>query len=126
MLCSITFFKKDATKSEKVSEKKLQAEKSESVERFRNAPPLRTELSSGFSSATPNIWVKYGDSRSSKVVFDGRDVDDLIEVIKKRLSRDLDNVVLNRITLRRHGEEEYLRPGLPVDKGFENDLCKLL
>jgi len=30
-------------------------------------------------------------------------------------------VAIDDITLRRHGEEEDLRPGLPVDKSFENN-----
>jgi hypothetical protein len=65
--------------------------------------------------------VKYGDSRPVKVVFDGGDVDDLIRAIKKELSPRLENVAVNEITLRRHGEEGDLRPGLLVDESFRND-----
>ncbi|CAG8503640.1 3290_t:CDS:2 [Acaulospora colombiana] len=90
------------------------------VEIFENAPLLRTELSSGSSSAPSKIWVKHGDSRPSKVVFDGGDVDDLIRAIKKELSNKLSDIDAD-ITLRRHGEKEDLRHGLPVDKSFENN-----
>ncbi|CAG8526215.1 5747_t:CDS:2 [Acaulospora colombiana] len=95
--------------------------KDKGVEIFENAPPLRTELSSGSSSTPSKIWVKYGDSRPVRLTFDGEIVDDLIRVIKKELPNELADVDVNRITLRRHGEEEDLRPGLPVDKSFENN-----
>ena len=66
------------------------------------------------SSSPRRIWFKYGDGQPVSLVFDGDDVDDLKKAIKKRLSPDLDDVGLSRITLRKHGEEEDLRPGLPV------------
>ena len=54
------------------------------------------------SSSPKRIWVKYGDGRPVSLVFDGDDVD------------------LNRITLRRHDEEEDLRADLTVDENFVN------
>ncbi|CAG8502806.1 15991_t:CDS:2, partial [Acaulospora colombiana] len=96
--------------------------KDKGVEIFENAPPLRTELSSGSSSTPSKIWVKYGDSRPVRLTFDGEIVDDLIRVIKKELPNELADVDVNRITLRRHGEEKDLDPGLVVDQSFENNL----
>ncbi|CAG8620449.1 6711_t:CDS:2, partial [Diversispora eburnea] len=102
----------------------------EIIENVESVPHLQKELSisSGFetlqlgpSSPPFKIWIKYGDSRPVRLTFDGEIVDDLIESIKKKLSPDLNDVALNRITLRKHDEETDLRPGLPVDESFKND-----
>ena len=73
------------------------------------------------SSSPRRIWVKYGDGRPVRIDFNGDTVDDLKEAIKKELSNSLGNVDADIISLRKHGEEEDLRPGLPVDESFTND-----
>ncbi|CAG8543373.1 5270_t:CDS:2 [Diversispora eburnea] len=105
-----------------------QGRDSEIIENIENVPLLNKEqsMSSGFeslqigtSSSPSKIWIKYGDSQPVKIVFDG-DVNDLIEAIKEKLSPDLDDVPLDRITLRRHDEEVNLRADLTVDQSFVN------
>ncbi|RHZ55990.1 hypothetical protein Glove_407g4 [Diversispora epigaea] len=97
------------------------------MENAESVPLLQKEqsISSGFENPQlghpSKIWIKYGDSRPVRLAFDGEIVDELKKEIKKELSPDLDDVAVNRITLRRHGEEEDLRPGLPVDESFKND-----
>ncbi|RHZ61359.1 hypothetical protein Glove_348g40 [Diversispora epigaea] len=99
----------------------------EIIENVENVPLLRKEqsISSGLGNLqigqSSKIWIKYGDSRPVRLAFDGEIVDDLIRAIKKELSPDLDDVALNRITLRRHGEKEDLDPGLAVDQSFKNN-----
>ena len=66
------------------------------------------------------IWVKYGDSQAARIDFKGGEVDDLKEAVKKKLSPRLENVAVDEITLRRHGEEGDLDPGLAVDDSFSN------
>ncbi|CAG8580291.1 1130_t:CDS:2, partial [Acaulospora colombiana] len=102
--------------------------KGKNVEIFENAPPLRTELSSDFGginldspSTLYKIWIKYGDGRPVRLTFGGEIVDDLIEAIKKKLSPKLNDVVVDDITLRRHGEKEDLDSGLAMDQSFENN-----
>ncbi|CAG8524670.1 11192_t:CDS:2 [Paraglomus occultum] len=90
-------------------------------------PPLRTGLSSAMedvrlsSSSPKRIWVKYGDAQPARIDFEGGEVYDLKKAIKKELSNKLGDVDVDEITLRRHGEEEDLRPGLLVDESFKND-----
>ncbi|CAG8464799.1 6656_t:CDS:2 [Diversispora eburnea] len=92
----------------------------EITETVENVPPLQKEQS--ISSGTlSKIWIKYDDSRPTRLIFNGEIVDDLIRAIKKELSPDLDDVAINRITLRRHGEEEDLDSWLKVDGSFENN-----
>ncbi|KAF0544902.1 aaa family ATPase [Gigaspora margarita] len=67
------------------------------------------------------IWVKYGDSKPTQILFEGGIVDDLKRAVKKELSPDFDDVFLNHITIRRHSEEIGLCPGLVVDRSFIND-----
>ncbi|CAG8836983.1 11820_t:CDS:2, partial [Gigaspora margarita] len=88
-------------------------------------PSLQKEqsISSGFGNLELDfkIWVKYGDSQPVRIRFEGEivdDLDDLINVIKKTLAPDLDDVALNRITIRRHGEEVDLRRDLTVDESI--------
>ncbi|CAG8543822.1 438_t:CDS:2 [Diversispora eburnea] len=92
-----------------------QGRDAEIIENIENFPLLNKEqsISSGFeslqigtSSSLFKIWIKYGDTRPVKIVFDGEDVNDLIEAIKEELSPDLDDVPLNRINLRRHDVED--------------------
>ena len=73
------------------------------------------------SSSPVRIWVKYGDGQPVSLVFDGDIVDDLKKMIKKELSLSLDDVAVNQIRLRRHGEEEDLRADLTVDENFVNN-----
>ncbi|CAG8715721.1 9982_t:CDS:2 [Funneliformis caledonium] len=84
-----------------------------STVRRDTASPLRTELSSAMVEVR-RIWVKFGDVQPARIDFDGDDVYVLKKAIKKELSPDLDGVAVNRITLRRHGEEEDLRADLTV------------
>ncbi|RHZ52560.1 hypothetical protein Glove_460g15 [Diversispora epigaea] len=95
-----------------------------------SVPHLRKELSMssglenlqlGLSSPPTKIWVKYGNNQPVKIVFDGEDVDDLKEAIKKKLSPKLNDVAVDDITLRRHGEEVDLDPDLAVDQSFKNN-----
>ncbi|KAF0439333.1 hypothetical protein F8M41_004160 [Gigaspora margarita] len=88
-------------------------------------PSLQKEqsISSGFGNLELDfkIWVKYGDSQPVRIRFEGEivdDLDDLINVIKKTLAPDLDDVALNHITIRRHGEEVDLRRDLTVDESI--------
>jgi len=60
-----------------------------------------------------NIWFKYGESQPAKVKFDGEDVDDLKEAIKKKLKPRLDDVATADIILRRCDEEADLEPDSP-------------
>ena len=73
------------------------------------------------SSSSKRIWVKYGDGQPVSLMFDRGIVDDLKKAIKKELSPRLDNVAVNEITLRRHGEGEDLRADLTVDENFVNN-----
>ncbi|CAG8575198.1 4965_t:CDS:2 [Gigaspora rosea] len=95
------------------------------AEIIENAPSFQEEqsISSGKSKFVTDfkIWVKYGDSQPARILFEGEIVHDLKEVVKKTLVPKLDNMALNRITIRRHGEEDDLRPGLVVDRSFIND-----
>ena len=78
------------------------------------------ELDVSTSSLPFKIWVKYGNAQPSRVVFDGGDVDDLKEVVKKRLSPRLNETALHWIILHKHGDETDLEPGAKVDSSFQN------
>ncbi|CAG8540268.1 8865_t:CDS:2, partial [Diversispora eburnea] len=70
--------------------------------------------------ASSKIWIKYGDGQPVKIVFNGEDVDDLKETIKKKLSSKLGDIDIDDIILRRHEDNDDLDPGFVVDKSFEN------
>ncbi|KAF0555619.1 ras-domain-containing protein [Gigaspora margarita] len=95
------------------------------AELIENAPSLQKEKSrsSGIRNLELDfkIWVKHCDHQSVRVLFKGEIVDDLITAIKKKLSPKLDDVAIDDITIRRHGEEDDLRSGLVVDQSFIND-----
>ncbi|CAG8680278.1 23463_t:CDS:2 [Cetraspora pellucida] len=90
-----------------------------------NAPSFQKEqsVSNGFENLQLDlkIWVKYGDSQPTLILFEGEIVDDLKKVVKKKLSPKLDDVTVDDIIVRRHDEEDDLRPGLVVDGSFIND-----
>ncbi|CAG8477288.1 2037_t:CDS:2 [Dentiscutata heterogama] len=88
------------------------------TEIVENAPSLQKEQSVSSGKLDLKIWVKYGDSQPTRILFEGEIVDDLKEAAKKKLSPDLDDVALNRITIRRHGEEDDLRADLIVDESI--------
>ncbi|CAG8611048.1 32494_t:CDS:2 [Gigaspora margarita] len=83
-----------------------------------NVPSLQKEQS--ISSGKVNL-LRYGDSKPTRILFEGENVHDLIRAVKKELSPDFDDISLNRITIRKHGEKTGLRPGLVVDRSFIND-----
>jgi len=66
------------------------------------------------------IWVQYGDSRAVQVAFSGANVDELTKAIKTTLEPKLNNVDVDEITLRRHGDEADLEPDAAVDSSFKN------
>ncbi|CAG8857488.1 9716_t:CDS:2, partial [Gigaspora margarita] len=83
-----------------------------------NVLSLQKERS--ISSGKVNL-LQYGDSEPTRILFQGENVHDLIRAVKKKLSPDFDDVSLDCITIRRHGEEIGLCPGLVVDRSFIND-----
>ena len=73
-------------------------------------------------SSDQKVWVKYGTGHAVKVsVSPECDVSDLIEAIKGKLSPDLDEFSLGRISL--HGPEEGRKEGGEhKDSDFEPDV----
>ncbi|CAG8807464.1 3703_t:CDS:2 [Gigaspora margarita] len=74
------------------------------TEIVENVPILQNKqsVSSGFRNLHLDfkIWAKYDDNQLVTIVFDGEDLHDLKKSIKKLLP-GLDNVALDRITLRK-------------------------
>ncbi|CAG8462261.1 9348_t:CDS:2, partial [Gigaspora rosea] len=91
------------------------------AEIIENAPRLQKEKSRSSGKLDFKIWVKHGDSRPTRILFEGEIVHDLKEAVKKKLSPKLDGVAVDDITIRKHCEEDDLRPGLVVDQSFIND-----
>ena len=65
-----------------------------------------------------NIWFKYDESQPAKIKLDGEDVDDLKEAIKKKLEPKLNDVSVDDIALRKHGEDVDLEPDSLVEETF--------
>ncbi len=74
----------------------------------------------GSSKPSFKIWVKYRNEQPVKVVFDGEDVHDLKNVVKKELTPDLDKISLGRIRLRNFNGPIDLPPSCTVDDSFRN------
>ncbi|KAF0544897.1 hypothetical protein F8M41_002571 [Gigaspora margarita] len=70
-----------------------------------NVPSLQKEQSISSGKLDFKIWVKYGDSEPTQILFEGEIVDDLKRAVKKELSPELDSVTVDDITIRKHGEE---------------------